>query len=87
MQICEAETSSPVARNLRGLVGGGRGSLMQRVIPLLLDRGYQVLGWDCQPRRGRGDCELRRTDLRSAPEAETVAKGADVVIQSAAPVS
>ncbi len=75
---------------MKVLVAGSEGSLMQRVIPRLLEAGHEVLGCDHMLRYGevqrqRG-YEFRRCDLCSEAEVAGVTAGVDVVLQSAAQV-
>ena len=75
---------------MKVLVAGSEGSLMQRVIPLLLEAGHEVLGCDHMLRYGevqrRRGYEFRQCDLCSEAEAAQVIAGVDVVLQSAAQV-
>ena len=75
---------------MKVLVAGSEGSLMQRVIPLLLEAGHEVLGCDHMIRYGeiqrRRSYDFRQCDLCSEAEAAEVTAGVDVVLQSAAQV-
>ena len=75
---------------MKVLVAGSEGSLMQRVIPLLIEEGHEVLGCDHMLRYGeiqrQRSYDFRQCDLCSEPEAAEVTEGVDVVIQAAAQV-
>jgi UDP-glucose 4-epimerase len=70
------------------LVTGSEGSLMQAVIPLLLQKGYEVRGIDNFARYGdierERNYEFIRGDLTDAAFAEEITRGVDSVIQAAA---
>jgi nucleoside-diphosphate-sugar epimerase len=70
------------------LVTGSEGSLMQAVIPLLLEKGYSVKGVDNFARYGEiereREYEFIRGDLTNVDFVEEVVKGSDAVIQAAA---
>ena len=75
---------------MKVLVAGSEGSLMQRVIPLLLEAGHEVLGCDNMLRYGKihrqRSYDFRQCDLCSEAEAAEVTAGVDVVLQAAAQV-
>ena len=70
------------------LVTGSEGSLMQAVIPLLLEKGHEVRGIDNFARYGEiereRNYEFIRGDLTDAAFAEEITRGVDTVIQAAA---
>ncbi|MEO7673974.1 MAG: NAD(P)-dependent oxidoreductase [Pyrinomonadaceae bacterium] len=70
------------------LVTGSEGSLMQAVIPLLLEQGHEVRGIDNFARYGdierNRDYEFIRGDLTDAAFAAEITAGVDSVIQAAA---
>ena len=70
------------------LVTGSEGSLMQAVIPLLLQKGYEVRGIDNFARYGdierERNYEFIRGELTDAAFAEEITRGVDSVIQAAA---
>jgi UDP-glucose 4-epimerase len=70
------------------LVTGSEGSLMQAVIPLLLEKGHEVRGIDNFARYGEiervRNYEFFRGDLTDSAFAEEITRGVDSVIQAAA---
>ena len=70
------------------LVTGSEGSLMQAVIPLLLEKGYEVRGIDNFVRYGQiereRNYEFIRGDLTDADFTNGIMQGVDAVIQAAA---
>ena len=70
------------------LVTGSEGSLMQAVIPLLIEKGHAVKGVDNFARYGEverdRDYEFVHGDLTDVAFVESVVKGSDAVIQAAA---
>lgn len=70
------------------LVTGSEGSLMQAVIPLLLEQGHEVRGIDNFARYGEiervRDYEFVRGDLTDNLFVEEITKGVDAVVQAAA---
>ena len=70
------------------LVTGSEGSLMQAVIPLLIEKGHIVKGVDNFARYGeierKRDYEFVRGDLTDVGFVESVVKDVDAVIQAAA---
>jgi len=70
------------------LVTGSEGSLMQAVIPLLLQKGYEVRGIDNFARYGKiereRNYEFIRGDLTDTTFVEEITKDVDAVIQAAA---
>ena len=70
------------------LVTGSEGSLMQFVIPLLLQKGYEVIGVDNFARYGvierKRDYKFIRGDLTNPEFVDEVMAGVDGVIQAAA---
>ena len=73
---------------MKVLVTGSEGSLMQAVIPRLLEKGHSVKGVDNFARYGEierdRDYEFVRGDLTDTDFVEKVVKGSDAVIQAAA---
>jgi UDP-glucose 4-epimerase len=70
------------------LVAGSEGSLMQAVIPLLLERGHDVRGVDNFARYGEierdRNYEFIRGDLTDVAFVDEVTRGVDAVVQAAA---
>jgi len=75
---------------MRILVAGSEGSLMQRVIPLLLRRGHEVIGVDSFVRHGRierkREYEFVEGDLCDKDLVYDVCSGVEAIIQAAARV-
>ena len=73
---------------MRILVTGSEGSLMQAVIPLLLEKGHEVVGADNFARYGEiereRNYEFIRGDLTDADFVDSVVRDVDAVIQAAA---
>lgn len=73
---------------MKVLVTGSEGSLMQAVIPLLLERGYSVRGVDNFARYGEiereRNYEFVRGDLTDVDFVEAVVKDSEAVVQAAA---
>ena len=73
---------------MKVLVTGSEGSLMQQVVPLLLERGLDVVGVDNFARYGvierQRDYEFIQGDLTDSTFVHGVMKGVDGVIQGAA---
>lgn len=73
---------------MKVLVSGSEGSLMQQVIPLLLEQGLDVVGVDNFVRYGiverRRDYEFIQGDLTDSAFVHELMKGVDGVIQGAA---
>ena len=70
------------------LVTGSEGSLMQYVIPVLLEQGHEVVGVDNFARYGeierKRDYEFVRGDLTDVKFVDSIMEGIDGVIQAAA---
>ena len=75
---------------MRILVAGSEGSLMRRVIPLLLEHGHEIIGVDSFVRYGKierkRDYEFVEGDLCDKQLVYDVCKGVEAIIQAAARV-
>jgi len=75
---------------MRVLVTGSEGSLMQWVIPHLIEEGYELVGVDNFSRYGqvdrKRDYEFFRRDLTDQKAVKEVCKGVNAIIQAAAQI-
>jgi len=75
---------------MRILVAGSEGSLMQWVIPHLIEEGHEVIGVDNLFRYGRSDrkrsYEFFARDLTDQKAVKEVCQGVDAIIQAAAQI-